>query len=75
MKHATGLSDATGLSRGGSRSPLRELDQLIRLSDATGLSRGVSRWPLPEIDQLIRFLMPRACPVEAHVRRYANLIN
>jgi hypothetical protein len=36
-------TDATGLSRGGSRSNLP--NNVFARLDATGLSRGVSRWP------------------------------
>jgi hypothetical protein len=39
--------------------------------DATGLSRGVLRLLLP--DQLLLIQkMPRACPVEFHVRCYGS---
>jgi hypothetical protein len=40
-------ADATGLSRGGSRSLLPTA--LAKLPDATGLPRGASRWLLQEM--------------------------
>src|SRR4030095_1315280 len=39
--------------------------------DPTGLPRGVSRSPLHTSPANAK--MPRACPVESHVRRYTHL--
>jgi len=40
-----------------------------KMKDATGLSRGASRSPL-HASLKNPASMPRACPVELHVRRY-----
>ena len=58
--------DATGLSRGASRSPLLKTTR-SRFRDATGLPRSLT---LSTTETAAQPKMPRACPVEFHAHHY-----
>jgi hypothetical protein len=64
------VTDATGLPSGVLRSPATSETCTAATQDATGLPRGVLRSLLLVKHAQLLLKMPRACPVECHVRSY-----